>query len=337
MILLGIGIRNNGSGSRVTIDGEKVNKKINFTEKQYLTTSKYETNTTIGASDNIAVINNTTFAHTHYYNNGYGFNYLYINNYDKNTATITEIGIKQDTNHYAIASGYNNNMYQIKSHYVSSNSVYDLYEYKLNNDTEAENIITETKLLEQSQWLKNLVQHNSDTLYLYSLGTNMEITKVNKKNNEKTVILSIANDFYHGATDYLFSYKDKLYLIASRKNEESKAQNVFEINLKNNTITELFNIVESFNAKCNSIYSRLDRKKGKLIFYFIETYALKQAEWDIESNEFSEVVTLYKNDNFLHLLEIAVEETDYFKVYLATKGKDLYKKIYSKTYLKEVM
>ena len=332
---MGIGIRNNGSGTRVTIDGEKVIEKINFVEKQYLTTNTYETNTTLGASDNIAIINDTTFAHTHYYNNGYGFNYLYINNYDKNTATITETGIKQDTSHYAIASGYNNNMYQIKSHYVNSNSVYDLYEYKLNKNTEADNIITETKLLEQSQWMKNLVQHNSDTLYLYSLGSKMEITKFDKKKNEKTVILSIANDFYHGAPDYLFSYKDKLYLIASRKNEESKAQNVFEINLQNHTITELFNIVERFSITSNSIYSRLDIKKGKLIFYFIETYALKQAEWDIESNKFSEVVTLYKNDEYIQLLEIAIEETDYFKVCLATKGSELHKRIYSKTYLKE--
>lgn len=133
---MGIGIRNNGSGARVTIDGEKVIEKINFVEKQYLTTNTYKTNTTLGASDNIAIINDTAFAHTHYYNNGYGFDYLYINKYDKNTATITEIGIKQDTNHYAITSGYNNNMYQVKSHYVNGNSVYDLYEYKLNNNTE---------------------------------------------------------------------------------------------------------------------------------------------------------------------------------------------------------
>lgn len=331
---MGIGIRNNGSGNRVTIDGEKVVKKINFKRRNYLTDSNSTgSRSSLGASKIIAILNDTTFAHTHYYNNGYGFYELIIVEYDKNTGKTHDYTVRQDSDAYEIASGYKDNVYQIKGHYENSRYVHGVYEYKLNTGS-SENKLIETELT-NSSGINNIVQKDLNTLYWFN-SNDSTICKFDKKSGKSTEILK-TSAIDSSQNIFLFEHKTKLYLIAAENSEASKAQNIYEINLKNNEITKLFNICEKFNITPTNVASRLDRENGKIIFYFLESYALKQCEWDIEKNTFSEVKELFKSKDYAGLQGMAVEENEDFKMYLVVKQGYLEERIYSKVYTREVV
>lgn len=301
---MGIGIRNNSSGNRVTIDGEKVIEKINFLRREF-TTEEYlyngEYDIYLKKPPEIFNFETDTF-YMLIFEKGIGWSKTYekIYQFIPETGKLEERTLSDNFNYDYPVAGYEDNIYKMLSN--------KMYEYKLkdkkisNLPYEADGLVTKTQITTATFYAnmqstvydrKNKCFYGANKQYIYEL------------DKEKNQVTTISNNFVDKdiVENYNAFYKNNcLYFHVGEGGYNGNSNYthfsldcIYKYDLDTNKSTKLFYLIDKLKFESETInnitYQRMYMNhKGEIVFIYTVNSSLgnelRKCIWDIEKNEF---------------------------------------------------